>query len=76
MAQLGPEMNTNVISNEQYLEHEVEIRILNYKCTDLYKKNQEVYEQLNRKINIIMTICGAILTTVIVPIVLHSLKLV
>lgn len=61
---------------EQYVEHEVEIRVLNYKCTDLYNKNREIYEQLNRKINIIMTICGAILTTVIVPIGLHSLRLV
>lgn len=63
-------------TTEQYLEHEVQIRVQNFKYNDLYKKHQDAYAQLNKKLNIIMGSCGAIFTTVLIPIFLHYLKMV
>ena len=43
--------------SEQYIDHEVRIRM------------QELcYKQLNRKLDIIIAVCGAIFTVVLVPI--------
>ena len=53
------------ITTEQYIDHEVRIRM-----------QELVYKQLNRKLDIIMGACGAIFVAILVPVVLHSLKLV
>jgi uncharacterized membrane protein len=53
------------MNQEQYINHEVRIRI-----------QERLYKQLNRKLDIIMTACGAIFTVVLIPIILHWAKLV
>jgi len=50
---------------EKYIDHEVRIRI-----------QERCYTQLNKKLDIIMGICGAIFTVVLLPIILHSMKLI
>ncbi len=50
---------------ENYIDHEVRIRM-----------QELVYKQLNRKLDIIMGACGAIFIAIIIPVVLHSLKLI
>ncbi len=50
---------------EQFIDHEVRIRM-----------QELVYKQLNRKLNIILGISGAIFTTIFIPIALHALKLI
>lgn len=52
-------------TTEQYIDHEVRMRF-----------QERSHVQLNRKLNIIMSACGAIFTAVLIPIILHSLKLV
>ena len=55
----------NQITSEQFIDHEVRIRM------------QELcYKQLNRKLDIILAACGAIFTIILIPIILHSLNLV
>lgn len=39
-------------------------------------KFSRLYNQLNNKLNTILGLCGAIFTAILVPIILHSLKLV
>lgn len=51
--------------SEQYIDHEIRIRM-----------QELVYKQLNRKLDYILGTCGAIFTIVLIPILLHSLKLV
>lgn len=53
------------MNQEQYIDHEVRIRL-----------QEHLYKQLNRKLDIIMTVCGAIFTVVFIPIILHWSKLV
>jgi hypothetical protein len=51
-------------ATEAFIDHEVRIRM------------QELcYKQLNRKLNIIMTTCGAIFTVILAPIALHAVHL-
>lgn len=57
--------NTTHSQTELYIDHEVRIRM-----------QELVYKQLNRKLDIILAACGAIFTVVIIPIILHSLKLI
>lgn len=53
------------INQEQYIDHEVRIRM------------QEIcYKQLNKKLDIIMGTCGAIFTVVLIPILLNGMKLI
>jgi len=58
-------MNNTDILTENYIEHEVRIRML-----------ELLGKQLNRKLDIIMGACGAIFIAILIPILLHSLKLV
>lgn len=50
---------------EFYIDHEVRLRL-----------QEHVYKQLNRKLDIIMGFCGLILTAVVIPVILHSFKLI
>jgi len=58
-------MMNDINLTEQYIDHEVRIRM-----------QELVYKQLNRKLDIILGACGAIFTVILIPIVLHTLKLV
>lgn len=51
--------------SEHYIDHEVRIRM-----------QELVYKQLNRKLDIIMAAFGALFTVILVPIALHSFKLI
>ena len=53
------------MTQEQYIDHEIRIRL-----------QEHLYKQLNRKLDIIMMACGAIFTAVFIPILLHWAKLV
>jgi len=56
---------TSTNLTETYIDHEVRIRM------------QEMsYKQLNRKLDIIMAISGSIFIAVLMPVILHSLKLI
>ena len=48
----------NGISKEQYIEHEVSIRLLSFKNDELYKEQDRVYRLLIRKMNILIILCG------------------
>ena len=50
--------------DEKWIDHQVRIRLQGAQ-----------YKQLNRKLDIIMAICGAIFTVILIPILLHSVKL-
>ena len=50
---------------ENYIDHEARIRI-----------QELVYQQLNRKLDIIMGVCWCTFVAIIILIILHSLKLV
>jgi hypothetical protein len=52
-------------NSEFYIDHEVRLRM-----------QEIVYKQLNRKLDIILGVCGAIFTAIVVPVLLHSLKLI
>lgn len=53
------------MTKDEYIDHEVRIRM------------QEIcYKSLNKKLDIIMCACGAIFTVILIPIVLHSLRLI
>jgi hypothetical protein len=51
-------------NTEQYIDHEVRIRI-----------QEKLAEQLNRKLNFIIAMTGTIIISILVPIVMHALKL-
>ncbi len=53
------------MNQEQYIDHEIRIRM-----------QEKCYKQLNNKLDIIIGTCGAIFTVVLVPILLHGLKLI
>lgn len=53
------------MTKDEYIDHEVRIRM------------QEIcYKNLNKKLDIIMGVCGSIFVVVLVPIVLHAMRLV
>ena len=52
-------------TTEQYIDHEVRIRL-----------HDIIYKQQNRKLNIIMGTCGAMFTTVLIPIFIHYWRMV
>jgi hypothetical protein len=58
-------MMSDINLTEHYIDHEVRIRM-----------QELVYKQLNHKLDIILGACGAIFTVVLIPVVLHSLKLI
>lgn len=54
-----------MITKDEYVDHEVRIRM-----------QEHCYKRLNNKLDFIMGICGAIFTVVLLPIILHSLRLI
>jgi hypothetical protein len=73
-------MQTNNITTEQYIEHEVQIRLLNAKHEDFRKEFESIgrkFDKLDSKIESgFLLLVGLIITSIILPVVLHSLKLV
>lgn len=72
---------------EKYIEHEVALRLhsqqfilqdekFNLSLKHFDEKFTTLYNQLNNKLNVIMSFCGAIFTVVLIPIILHSFKLI
>ena len=60
------------MNQEQYIEHEVKLRVHD----ERFRMMELLYKQLNKKLDIIMGACGAIFTVILIPILLHGLKLV
>jgi hypothetical protein len=55
--------------DRDFIDHEVRLQVMK-------GLNDERFLGLNRKLNIIMTGCGAIFAAVLIPIFLHAMKLV
>lgn len=71
--------NTNP-TIEQYIEHEVKIRVLESKHDEIHKEFDKIDHRLDRleskfEMGFIMLV-GLIITSIVLPVVLHSLKLV
>jgi hypothetical protein len=69
-------METSNITIEQYIQHEVELRVHGKQFALQDEKFTRMYNQLNNKLNVIMGFSAAIFTVVLIPIILHSLKLI
>jgi len=80
-------MTTLDAITQQYVEHEVQIRVLQAKHDDIhkefgriddtFKKIEHQFELINAKIESrTMWLIGLVITSIILPVVLHSLKLV
>lgn len=69
-------MKENQITMEQYIEHEVQIRVLNTKHDELYKefvKIDQKFDKIESKIESrFLWIIGLIITSIILPVLLHS----
>ncbi len=72
------EIDNNAI--EQYIEHEVKLRVLENKNTDIYSKFDKIeqrFDRLESRFESGFTmLVGLIITSIILPVVLHSLKLI
>jgi len=75
-------MNETLASQqyEQYIEHEVKLRVLESKNSDIYQKFDNIDRRLDKleskfEMGFIMLV-GLIITSIVLPVVLHSLKLV
>ena len=70
----------NDISIEQYIEHEVKLRVLASKNDDMHKTFEAIdrrFDRLESKFeSSFIMLVGLIITSIILPVVLHSLKLV
>ena len=73
--------------DRDYIDHEVRLRVMKElnderhginkeKFFSMDKKIDKTFLSLNRKLNLIITTCGAIFATVLAPIFLHAMKLV
>jgi len=61
------------ITNEQYIEHEVKLRVMKEVTGQNFKVHEERFERMELKMNWII---GLVVGGWILPIVLHYLKLV
>ena len=73
-------MEINNSLTEEYIEHEVKIRLLEAHTTEIYKKFDKIDQRFDRleskfETGFVMLV-GLIITSIILPVVLHSLKLV
>lgn len=73
--------------DRDYIDHEVRLRVMKElsderssmngeKFLMMDKKIDKTFLALNRKLNLIITTCGAIFATILAPIFLHAIKLV
>lgn len=84
-------MKDNQMTMDQYIEHEVKIRVLESKNEDIYKTFHRIGADINSLENKLdadikaldaklesrfMILIGLIITSIILPVVLHSLKLI
>ena len=73
-------MEQNSITVEQYIEHEVKLRVLDSHKNEIYKKFDTIdqrFDKLESKFEMgFIMLVGLIITSIVLPVVLHSLKLV
>lgn len=70
-------MKTDIITTEQYIEHEVKIRVMKEVNDERFLKIEERLVKLEEKIDSrFLLLVGLIITSIVLPVVLHSLKLV
>ena len=67
------------MNQEQYIEHEIKIRVLqelnDERFKQVYEKLDDKFVQLNNKFNWLLLLNAGVLTSIIIPIILHILKL-
>jgi regulator of sigma D len=70
-------VETNNITTEQYIEHEVKIRVMKEVNDERFLKIDEQIKKIEEKIDSrFLLLIGLIITSIVLPVVLHSLKLV
>jgi hypothetical protein len=70
-------METNSITVEQYIEHEVKLRVIKEVNDERFLKIDEHLKKVEEKIESrFLLLIGLIITSIVLPVVLHSLKLV
>ncbi len=70
-------MKTDTITTEQYIEHEVKLRVMKEVNDERFMKIEERLVKLEEKIDSrFLLLVGLIITSIVLPVVLHSLKLV
>jgi hypothetical protein len=70
-------MSTNHPTIEQYIEHEVKLRVIKEVNDERFLKIDEQIKKVEEKIESrFLLLIGLILTSIVVPIVLHALQLV
>ena len=70
-------MEHNFPTVEQYIEHEVKIRVMNKVNDDRFINIDERFNKLEEKLESrFLMLVSLIITSIILPVVLHSLKLV
>jgi len=66
-------MSAELFTNEKYMDHEVRIRIQEQNAIELKNAIQNLDNKLDSRF---MLLVGLIITSIILPVVLHALKLV
>jgi len=66
-------MSAELFTNEKYIDHEVRIRIQEQNAIELKNAIQNLDNKLDSRF---MLLVGLIITSIILPVVLHALKLV
>jgi hypothetical protein len=70
-------MDANFTSTEQYIEHEVKLRVMKEVNDERFLKLDEQIKKIEEKIDSrFLLLIGLIITSIVFPVVLHSLKLV
>lgn len=70
-------MNTDKVTVEQYIEHEVKLRVMKEVNDERFLKMDELIKKVEEKIESrFLLLVGLIITSIVLPVVLHSLKLV
>ncbi len=77
-------METNNLTYEQYVEHEVKIRVIQEmsdahftRIDETFRKIDQRFDKLESKFeNGFIMLVGLIITSIVLPVVLHALKLI
>lgn len=69
-------MESNFSNTEQYIEHEVKLRVMKEVNDERFLKLDEQIKKIEEKIDSrFLLLIGLIITSIVLPVVLHSLKL-
>ncbi len=70
-------MENNFSSTEQYIEHEVKLRLIKELNDERFVMLSEQIKKIEERIDSrFLLLIGLIITSIVLPVVLHSLKLV